>query len=160
MRPFARHRDRPLRSAARLLTVVVLCGACGTPPGQEPAELEVVEVDAGATAQMTPEGDATEPERGPALAGGLPPSFPRDLPLPLPASVTEFSAESDSSRWVVLRAADPLDAVRRSLPGRFDRAGWRSEGGDPWVRAKDGRRIRIRLDADPVTGGALVRVEY
>jgi hypothetical protein len=57
-------------------------------------------------------------------------------------------------------SADSLDVVRRSLPARLERAGWRSEGGDPWVRAKGDRRVRIRLEADAVTGGALLRVEY
>jgi hypothetical protein len=152
-----------MRRAGSLLAVslasALLLGACAR-PGEEPAELEVVEVDAGATARMTPEGDAAEPERGPSLAGGLPQSFPRDLPLPLPGSVTEVSSEGDATRFVVIRAADQKGAVESSLRARLDRAGWRSEGGDPWVRVKDGRRVRIRLDADSFGGGTLMRVEY
>jgi hypothetical protein len=148
--------------ALRAVLVLVLLGwvfGC-TKPGEEPPELEVVEVDAGATARMTPEGDATEPDRGPALAGSLPPAFPGDLPLPLPASVTELADEGAGRRYLVLRAADPVDAVRSTLPARLERAGWRSEGGDPWVRVKDVRRVRFRFEADPVTRGALVRIDY
>lgn len=143
-----------------MLPLLVLAWSCGTPPGEEPAELEVVEVDAGATAKMTYEGDASEPERGPALAGSLPSTFPSDLPLPLPASVTELADEGAGRRYLVLRTADPVDAVRSTLPARLERAGWRSEGGDPWVRVKDGRRVRFRFEADPVTRGALVRIDY
>jgi hypothetical protein len=82
------------------------------------------------------------------------------LPLPLPGSVTEVSAEGDATRFVVIRAADQKGAVEGSLRARLDRAGWRSEGGDPWVRVKDGRRVRIRLEADSFGGGTLMRVEY
>jgi hypothetical protein len=149
---------RKLRAVLLLMLLGWVFGC--TKPGEEPAELEVVEVDAGATARMTPEGDATEPDRGPALAGSLPPAFPGDLPLPLPASVTELSSEGEPTRYVVIRTADSLEAVRQALPARLDRAGWRSEGGDPWARVKDGRRIRIRLEGDAITRGTLMRVEY
>jgi hypothetical protein len=135
-----------------------LCAACAR-RATEPAELEVVEVDAGATAQMTAEGDTTEPERGPTLSGALPSGFPRDLPLPLPASVTELSSDADATRFVVIRSPATPDAVRRDLAARLGRAGWRREGGDRWVSPGD-RRVRIRLDADAFGGGTLMRVEY
>ena len=147
-----------LASPAAISALALALSSC-TAPAEEPEELEVVEVDAGATARMTPEGDATEPERGPSLSGALPPSFPRDLPLPLPSSVTELSTEGEAPRFVVLRSPAAPETLRRELTQRLDRAGWQSEG-DPWRRSKDGRRVQLRLDADAFGGGTLVRVEY
>jgi hypothetical protein len=155
----ARTAFAPALSRLALALALSLGASCARRTEVAP-ELEVVEVDAGATAHMTADGDATEPERGPSLSGALPSSFPRDLPLPLPASVTELSSEADAARFVVIRSAAAPETLRRELASRLDRGGWQREGGDPWVRTKDGRRVQLRIDPDAFGGGTLMRVEY
>jgi hypothetical protein len=47
-------RRRPSRCVALVPLLVLALAGCGRSPGEEPEQLEVVEVDAGATANMTP----------------------------------------------------------------------------------------------------------
>lgn len=141
-----------------LTVIAVLPLGCAPERGTEPEQLETVEVDAGATAAMTPEGDAVEQVHGSTLAGSLPSSFPAGLPVYPAASVSEFSDPDDEVRFVILSTPDDVATTRSRYAALLDQSGWRAAG-DRWSRERDGQRVQVTISSAPVSG-SLIRIDY
>lgn len=97
----------------------------------------------------------------PALVGVLPPSFPTDLPILLPASLIDFGQTERGSRHVDLLLADSAAKMHRELEASLRRGGWRISGNartDGATLSKGERRVIWRIqDANP---GSICRYEY
>ncbi len=146
--------------------VLVLLGATGLLPGCQPPVdehgeriLDTVEVEAGATSGISHEEDRKASRsdlRGESqLAGVLPGGFPKDLPLPLPASVLGFGDEQD--RWVELSVPRSHSALQSFLERRWRGAGWRDVDG-AWQRGE--RRIEATVSQGENEGESLLRIAY
>ncbi len=154
---------------ATLTLAVGLLTACARAPGArglDDEQLETVEVDAGVTARLTPDGDSVAAPAAPELAGALPPDYPGDLPVPLPSSVVDFGSvdgvdEVDGAQRFVL-VASPLPAaeVEAQLIRALKTSSWRAvPGAGPLRRQQAGRFASYRLEAAG-REGTRVRIEY
>lgn len=83
----------------------------------------------------------------PALSGELPAGFPRDVPLPRPASLVDFDATS-----VTLEVPTPLAATRAEYERRLRAAGFAAAAGGAWTHGA--RRVVVAY----ATHGAASRV--
>lgn len=138
--------------------VALALGACqqqGSGDGPAPLETEVVEPAPEATIDISE--DAQSARRVESLAGVLPSDVPPDLPLHRPASLIDFG--SGSERYITFTSPAAPDAVRADMEQRLRAEGWAREGGgEAAVFVKDGRRITLTVEPDPV--GSLWRVDY
>lgn len=138
------------------LTVLAL-GACqpqSDSDGPAPLETEVVEPPPEAAIDVSQ--DAKAARRVESLSGVLPSDVPADLPLHQPATLVDFG--SGSARYVTFTSPASPQTVRSDMGQRLRAAGWSPEGGEPAVFVKDGRRITLSVEPDPV--GSLWRLDY
>lgn len=148
-----------MRGFSILLTLTTLAlGACqqqGEGDGPPPLETEVVEPAPEATIDISE--DAQSARRVESLSGVLPSDVPSDLPLHRPASLVDFG--SGGERYITFTSPAAPAAVRADMEQRLRAEGWAREGGgEAAVFVKDGRRINLTVEPDPV--GSLWRVDY
>ena len=128
-----------------IVPLLLVAAACERPPkrsgGNGAGELETVEVAPAPDAGASLAADEVEVRRaGSGLAGVLPSDFPRDLPLPLPASLIDIERGGGEVAIVLATAAGWLEEA----PGSY-----RQEGRRAVVSGRDSRpgchvRIAIR----------------
>jgi len=121
-------RRADLLVPALLLLALAACDRA--PRGQRaPAgELETVEVAPPPDAGASLAGDEVERRRQESgLAGILPSDFPRDLPLPLPASLID-TERGGGEVAILLASPSACGALRESHRVQLLAAGWREEG--------------------------------
>lgn len=130
------------RAAAPALTLLV--AACGGGAGQ-PAkdDLQTVDVTPQIDAAATLENDSVARPVGlPAggIAGALPSDFPREVPLPSPSSLVDFSSSAHETS-VTLAVDLPPDQVRQTYLRQLAAAGFaaRPDGS----HARGGRTVRF-----------------
>ncbi|MCL4838776.1 MAG: hypothetical protein KJ058_12515 [Thermoanaerobaculia bacterium] len=140
-----------------LLALVFLAAACGRGPrgSRGPGgELETVEVAPPPDASASLAGDEVERRReGGGLAGILPSDFPRDLPLPLPASLID-TERGGGEVAILLASPSSCGALREAHRLQLLAAGWREEGAGSFRQG--GRRAAVAFqDSRP---GCHVRI--
>ncbi|MEM1249285.1 MAG: hypothetical protein AAGK22_23110 [Acidobacteriota bacterium] len=150
------HKLLPLLSAALLIALVA--GACQPSGPAEDAPLEEVAVDGGPTETLTVENDpqGSLPQQEAGLTGTLPSNFPQDVPLPLPASITDLGGLNEN-RYVEVSVARSVDAVRDEMHGLLRGNGW-SRAGDGDYRSADGRTLKVSVSGD--RNGSTLRIGY
>lgn len=138
--------------------VALAFGACGQQgEGDRPAPLETEVVEQAPEATIDISEDAQSAQRVESLAGVLPSDVPPDLPLHRPASLVDFG--SGSERYITFTSPAAPPAVRADMEQRLRAEGWAREGGgEAEVFVKEGRRITLTVEPDPV--GSLWRVDY
>lgn len=111
--------------------ILVALSACGRGPRGQQApggELETVEVAPPPDAGASLAGDEVERRRQEGgLAGILPSDFPRDLPLPLPASLID-TERGGGKVAILLASSSSCGALREAHRLQLFAAGWREEG--------------------------------
>ncbi|MGH9380968.1 MAG: hypothetical protein ACRD2Z_10200 [Thermoanaerobaculia bacterium] len=131
------------------------CQQRGGGDGLEPLDTQVVEPPPEASIDISQ--DAQSRRRVESLSGVLPSDVPKDLPLHRPATLIDFGAEG--ARYITFTSPASPQAVRSDMERRLSGAGWVREGsGDSAVFVKDGRRVTLTVDSDPV--GSLWRIDY
>jgi hypothetical protein len=144
--------------AACLLVVILV--ACQSRDRVDPfdapePELATEEVAALPTDGLSPDADVQGARpRNPAdqLVGRLPSTFPSDLPVFRPASVTNFSNPNDVPRSIELTIARPPGDVAAYYSKELTARGWQAVDARRWQ--KDGRRIDVEIKG--VGGGDTV----
>lgn len=146
--------NRSVLALALLLAPLLACTP--TPPEDRP--LDDVAVDAGPTQTLTVDDDVqgSLPSQDSGLTGKLPSNFPIDVPLPLPASITDLGGLS-SNQYVEVSVPRARDAVRAEVDQLLRGNGWSKAGGDAYT-SSDGRRLAVVVSGD--RNGALVRIDY
>ncbi len=140
-----------------LLAATIWAGGCRR-SGEEQTPPETVDV--GPSLVISTENDPTEVERKPALIGVLPADFPEDLPLYLPASLTDFGAGDGGWRFVELLTSHSVAQADAGLAALVSESGWATSGSGDGGRLlrKGNRQVRLRIqDGRP---GAYYRYEY
>jgi hypothetical protein len=126
------------------VAMLVALVACNRGPRAERAaggELETVEVAPPPDAAASLEGDEVERRRQESgLAGILPSDFPRDLPLPLPASLIDVE-RSGGEVAILLASTSSCATLRESHRHQLAAAGWREEGAGSFRQG--GRRAAV-----------------
>lgn len=116
-----------------VLAIAVLgCGADAAP--RPDAELETTDVTAQPDATASLAGDvvaAPRAEGAGAVAGALPSDFPRDVPLPSPSSLVDFSS-SPGLRSLTLESPLAPEAARAEYEARLRAAGFREDPRGGW----------------------------
>jgi hypothetical protein len=146
-----------------VLVAAILFSGCapGAEPGAEPALLESEDIVGGPTSAMTAEGDLTAQrgEASDALIGVLPEGVPSDLPIYRPSSLVDFGggASMGVPGWVKLHSPDGAEKVTSQLRAALDASGWRNQG-DPWVRRKGDRTVRISIRS--LGSGSEIEIAY
>jgi hypothetical protein len=148
-----------------LLLVVAVVGGlaslllgCGPRDGAgEKPKLEAVDV--GPALEIPTELDQQATQRKEALVGVLPSSFPKDLPIYLPASLVDFGDTATGS-WVELLTPHGRVKVGEELQRRLLAAGWQvaEHKGLNLKVAKQGKTARLILAEE--SSGTLYRYEY
>lgn len=144
---------RGARTAALLVLATFAATGCAKrTTSSAAAPLETVDVTAAPDAAASLEGDVVAPPRADAsaMAGALPESFPKEVPLPESASLVDFGADS-----VTLEVRAPLAEARAAYRKRLTAAGFAATGGDAW--AKGARRIALAFAEEP--GGTRITIE-
>lgn len=122
--------------AAPLLVALLVAGCGGGGDPRQPEALETVDVTEAIDAEASLEGDVVaqpiEPPPG-AISGALPSDFPRDVPLPAPASLVDF-ATAPGWRSVTLESALAPEEARREYERRLRAAGFRADPSGAWRR--------------------------
>lgn len=141
---------------AALLAVCCLGGCRGESPEGQEDELEAVDV--APSLEIETADDPTATERAPSLVGLLPPGFPGDLPLYLPASLVDWGS-GEGGRYVNLLTPHGRSRVERELTRLVREGGWTvTASGGGWLLRKGGQRVRLRIEnGNP---GTLYRFEY
>ena len=130
------------------VAVLLMLAACGDRRAAKPAtELGTVEVTAKPDAAASLDADtvARPVGTGSAVAGALPLEFPRDVPLPKPSSLIDFSGRS-----VILEVGGSPAEALADYSRRLRDAGFGAEPGGRWRR---GTR-RLAVASRPASGGA------
>jgi len=139
-----------MRAGGRLLpflaaTLLAACGGGGSADAPQP--LETVDVSSAIDAGASLEGDVVaqpiEPPPG-AIAGALPSDFPRDVPLPKPASLVDF-ATAPGFRSVTLESALSPQEARDAYEQRLRSAGFRPDPSGAWRRGD--RTVAVAVDS-------------
>lgn len=139
-----------VRSPGRVFSIlpVALLVACQNEPGaQRGKPLETVDVTAKPDAAATLEADGVARPRtdGERVAGVLPADFPREVPLPVPSSLVDFSPRS-----VTLEVQRARAAARESYLAQLRASGFRAGADGDWQKGE--RRIRVAFaDASGAT---------
>jgi len=128
-----------------LVPLLLVAAACERSPelsgGNGAGELETVEVAPAPDATASLAADEVEVRRaGSGLAGVLPSDFPRDLPLPLPASLIDIE-RGGGEVAIVLATAAGCDGVLAAHRSRMLAAGWFEEA--PGSYRQEGRRAVV-----------------
>jgi hypothetical protein len=130
------------------LLAAALLAACGNPSAEKREKpLETVDVTDQPDASATLETDTVARPRtdGERVAGVLPADFPRDVPLPVPSSLVDFSPRS-----VTLEVQRARAAARDGYFAELRAAGFRALADDGWQ--KGARRLRVTFaDASGAT---------
>lgn len=170
-RLFAGRKGASARAAARrrvavpatvfvvtvFVTAVFVAAGCQRTPGEEPRQIEVVDVPPPLTVDV--EQDPQARPRKPELVGLLPEGFPADLPLHLPASLIDFGDGDGGRAYVTLASPEARARVRAGLLAAARRQGWSvEEGGSALELRKGGRRVGLRLDDG--RPGTVYRFDY
>lgn len=139
-----------VRAAALGALVAATLAAPACERRQEPApgdaKLETVEVGAKLDAYASLDQEPVEARRAaPAggIAGALPEGFPKDVPLPSPASLVDFAATPGEGLSVTLEQQSAPEAAVRAYEAKLRAAGFASGEGGLWSRA--GRRLRVSV---------------
>jgi len=119
-----------------------LLPAC-VPQEQPEPELETVELGAGPTDNLRPDGDIAEAVGVGTFAGQLPSDFPKDLPAPPSSSV-----EATSVRTVIFGTEDSVAEARTVLLPELARAGWQATADDGFSKNERAITIHFAEDAD------------
>ena len=124
--------------------ILVALVACTRGPRAQRAaggELETVEVAPPPDAGASLAGDEVERRRQESgLAGILPSDFPRDLPLPLPASLID-TERGGGEVAILLASPSSCGALREAHRLQLVAAGWREEGAGRFRQG--GRRAAV-----------------
>jgi hypothetical protein len=130
------------RTLVVTFAALVVVAGCGRKPAPVGSDLRTEEVAPAPDAHADLEGDAVArpAPAQPALSGQLPAGFPRDVPLPAPASLVDFDARS-----VTLEVPTPLAATRASYGRRLAAAGFAPSAGGAWTRGA--RRLVVAYEA-------------
>jgi len=135
------------RGRLAALLAAALLAACGGGSADAPQPLETVDVTEAIDAGASLEGDVVaqpiEPPPG-AIAGALPADFPRDVPLPAPASLVDF-ATAPGFRSVTLESAMTPDEARSAYERRLRGAGFRPDPSGAWRRGD--RTLAVAVDS-------------
>lgn len=158
---------RPRRRSAGLFlasTCWLVALGCDRPPPPGTAarttaephdELETVDVGEPLDAELSTESDTKARGVGSHVAGVLPEGFPRDLPLPAPATLVDFGGAGAGQSFVEFFSPDSATTLGPRWERQLAAAGW-SRSGAAWSRA--GRRVRVIVEGSPP--GSRVRIEY
>lgn len=151
-------RRRRLLSGS--LPVLVLClvvaAGCGRRAGEGEGGLESGEVPPPPDAGLVVEDAApAAPAEIGGLAGVLPSDFPRDVPVPRPASVVDLGPG-----WVVLYTVDAVDTVRERLDTALRARGWTPSGDEGALRRYRSGERQLEVTVAPGPGGAQVRLAW
>ena len=142
---------RALLQPALALAAAALA-ACG-PSAPSEDRLDEVVVGGGPTETLTVENDAQGqlPSIEEELSGRLPSSFPEDVPLPGPATVTDLG-----ERYVEISLARDMEDVRADVDARLRGAGWAAVRGGAYTKAD--RRLEVTISGDRI--GTIVGYSY
>ncbi len=147
---------RPPAHAALPVLLFAAAVACSpAPPGEE--VLEDVQVGEGPTETLTVDEDQQgqlPSSGGRGLTGVLPTDFPADVPLPLPADITDLGMD-DTRRYVEVSVQRPLEDVRADVNARLRGSGWQQQGQS---YSKGARTIDVAVSGS--RGSARVRIDY
>jgi hypothetical protein len=150
----------PFRQMPHMLLLLAFAlAACApeaeTADGQKAPET----VDVGPAVDVDPDRDQVAVKPKVSLVGVLPDDFPKDVPVYIPSSVTDFG-RSGGKRFVLLQA--PHDRAQVE-------AGWRSllsqqkvrveAAGGRW-RLLRGQRVAASAAFAKISGGTEIRIEY
>ena len=123
-------------------------------------ELATEEVAVLPTDGLSPDADAKDRRASQSanqLMGRLPSSFPADLPVFRPASVTDFSNPNEVPRMVELTVGRSTEQVSSYYARELEAQGWREASSNQWQ--KDGRRVELAIKS--VGGGeTVVKILY
>lgn len=143
-------------SAALVASLLCACQPGSEDAGPEPLETEVVESPPKAAIDISRDAQSTRRVEE-SLSGVLPSDVPADLPLHRPATLVDF--DTGSARHITFTSPASPQTVRSDMERRLRAEGWAPEqGGEAAVFVKDGRRITLTVEPDPV--GSLWRVDY
>lgn len=137
------------RRTLALLAALALLPACARRPAAEPGaegSLETVDVSPQLDADATLDDEPVERRRAPptgGVAGVLPETFPRDVPLPTPSSLVDFAAGAGVDPAVTLELRSAPDAARRAYEAKLAAAGFERTGEGLWTRGS--RRLRVSV---------------
>lgn len=144
-----------------LLLAGLACLACGTPPPVEVDKRpsEIVDVQP-VIEDVHTSGDAQAVAKKPSLTGVMPSSFPKDLPLLLPASLVDFGTTPEGLRSVSLATPTSSAKVRPELLSLLSAQGWQPQGseGSATLLRKDDRTVRLLIES--ASSGAVYHFEY
>jgi hypothetical protein len=151
-----------VRDMQWLLILGLLAVACGSPPpdgGSESDDLSTEEVGPPVDSELSTEEDVKGALVVEGVAGVLPESYPRDLPLYQPSSLVDFGEGSGGS-FVEFYSPSRIRDVKETLGRQLEDGGWelRDRVSNDWPVAREGRSATIRFtDARP---GTTIRVDY
>lgn len=140
-----------MRAPAGLAAAVLLACGAGPAPRAEP-ELETTEVSAQPDAAASLAGDVVAPpprESASAVAGALPSSFPRAIPLPSPSSLVDFDSRPGLLS-VTLESPLAPEAARADYEARLRAAGFRPGPRGGW----SGRGHALEVNVESFHGAA------
>lgn len=152
--------DRRGLPAAFALTLAALAVACAPSerPGEEPAELEIVDVEMAENQELDLSGDRKAARRSEG-GGVLPSDYPTGLPVYKPSTIADIGQSADGG-YVQFRSRDPEGKVKSWYLAALQSGGWSVETapGGVLVAARGGARARITIEQPgPVS---IIRVEY
>jgi hypothetical protein len=151
-----------VRDMKWLPILVLLAVACGSPPpdgGSESGNLATEEVGPPVDFDLSTEEDVKGALVVEGVAGVLPESYPRDLPLYQPSSLVDFG-EGPGGSFVELYSPSRIRDVQETLGRELEDGGWelRDRASNDWTVAREDRSATIHFtDARP---GTTIRVEY
>ena len=158
------HRQVAQAASARWLWILCLAcllgSGCREPEVETPRRAsEIVDVRP-MIEEIETSGDPQAVAKKPVLVGFMPSSFPGDLPLFLPASLTDFGTEQGGLRSVSLSTPAGAPKVRRDLMSLLAQAGWQAEAseGDRTLLRKEGRTVRLRIES--ASTGTVYHFQY
>ena len=137
------------RWTVALAGLLALAPACGRRPEAAAGAgeaLETVEVTPQPDSEASLENEPVEVRRAApssGVAGALPESFPRDVPLPMPSSLVDFVAEAGHDPAVTLELQSAPETARRAYEAQLVAAGFERAGDGLWTRGA--RRVRVSV---------------
>lgn len=151
------------RSSASTLLLIAACAlgplaGCTSDSGSNEHKAPEETVDVAPSLEIPIEDDIQAVPRKVDLAGIMPSSFPKNLPLYSGSSLVDFGDEADFS-WVELLADARQESIKTDLADKLRNKGWDlEEFENAFVLRRDGREARVYFrDGDP---GTLYRYEY
>ncbi len=151
-RQFHAHGDpvrRRLSRAGRILVpvTVMLAMALGFAACDGPSDARPDTIDVPPRLEVSTADDPQAVRRSPGLIGVLPGDFPDDLPIYLPASLTDFGTV-EGRRSVTLFSPHATSRVRRGFEALLGDRGWTAtdEGAGRLLLRKGSRHAWLRLE--------------